>query len=100
MAGFYRPRPVDILVPGAYHHIVKTIAITIEEDTLTCLDRLLEDPAGPWKNRSDLVRQALQKFLQEVERSRQEAHEAAIFREHRKQLAAQARALVAEQAES
>jgi len=78
---------------------MKTIAITIEEGTLSSLDRLLEEPAGPWRSRSELVRQALQAFLREVERSRQEAREAAVFREHREQLAAQARALVAEQAE-
>jgi Arc/MetJ-type ribon-helix-helix transcriptional regulator len=90
---------VDIVGAQGYHHIVKTIAVTIEEDTLTCVDRLLEDPAGPWKNRSELVRQALQEFLREVERSRQEAHETVVFRQHREHLAAQARALVAEQAE-
>ena len=78
---------------------MKTIAITIGEDTLASLDRLLKDPAGSWKNRSEIVRQALREFLREVERSRQEAHETAVFREHRERLAAQARALIAEQAE-
>jgi Arc/MetJ-type ribon-helix-helix transcriptional regulator len=78
---------------------MKTIAVTIDEDTLSYIDHLLAPPAGPWKNRSELVRQALHQFLREVERGRQEAHETAVFREHRERLAAQARALISEQAE-
>jgi metal-responsive CopG/Arc/MetJ family transcriptional regulator len=78
---------------------MKTIAVTIDEDTLCSIDGLLAAPSGPWKSRSQLVREALQEFVREAERRREEAHEAAIFREHRERLAAQARALISEQAE-
>ena len=78
---------------------MKTIAITIDEVTLASIDDLLNEPSGPWKNRSQLVREALHEFVREAERLRQEAHEAAVFREHRERLAAQAHALIAEQAE-
>jgi metal-responsive CopG/Arc/MetJ family transcriptional regulator len=78
---------------------MKTIAITIDEGTLGSIDNLLTAPAGPWKSRSELVRQALQEFVREAKRCREEAHEAAVFREHRERLAAEARALIAEQSE-
>jgi metal-responsive CopG/Arc/MetJ family transcriptional regulator len=78
---------------------MKTIAITMDEDTLSSIDRLLAPRTGPWKNRSQLVRQALQQFLKDLERTREEEHEATVFQEHRERLAAQARALIAEQAE-
>ena len=90
---------LDGISIARYHPNMKTIAVTIDEDTLSSIDHLLAPPAGPWKNRSELVRQALHQFLRDVERSRQEAHETAVFREHRERLAAQARALIAEQAE-
>lgn len=78
---------------------MKTIAITIDEETLSSIDGLLSPPTSRWKNRSELVRQALREFVREVERTWQEEHEAAVFREHRDCLAAEARALIAEQAE-
>ncbi len=90
---------LDDISIAPYHPNMKTIAVTIDEDTLSCIDHLLAPPAGPWKNRSELVRQALHQFLVEVLRRREEAHETEVFREHRERLAAQARALIAEQAE-
>src|SRR5437879_13924510 len=87
------------LTTAQYHSNMKTIAVTIDPDTLASLDHLLSAPSGPWKSRSPLVRQALQEFVREAERQREEAHEAAVFREHRERLAAEARALIAEQAE-
>jgi metal-responsive CopG/Arc/MetJ family transcriptional regulator len=83
----------------SYYPNVKTIAITIDEDTLSLIDGLLAARSGPWKSRSQLVREALHEFVLEAERRRQEVHEAAVFREHRDRLAAQARALISEQAE-
>lgn len=82
-----------------YRSNMKTIAVTIDEDTLCSIDGLLAAPSGPWKSRSQLVREALQEFVRKAERHREEAHEAAVFHEHRDRLGAQARALIAEQAE-
>ncbi len=78
---------------------MKTIAITIDEDTLSSIDGMLSLQAGPWKSRSQLIRQALQQFLRELERAQAEEHEAAVFRQNRERLAAEAQALLADQAE-
>jgi metal-responsive CopG/Arc/MetJ family transcriptional regulator len=78
---------------------VKRISIAIDEETLSAIDALLADQAGPWRSRSQLIREAVRQFLREAERRCQEAHEAAVFCKHREELAAQARALIAEQAE-
>ena len=71
---------------------MKTIAVTIDEPTLQLLDELA-DSSPRLRNRSALVRTAIRQF---AERERQREHE--VLRKHRKQLARQAQALVAEQA--
>ena len=78
---------------------MKTIAVSIDEATLRRLDELAK--ASPrHRNRSALVRTALREFA-ERERNREiEAKEGEVFRKHRKRLARQARALIAEQARS
>ena len=78
---------------------MKTIAITIDEDTLSSIDEMLSPKSSPWKSRSQLIREAVQQFLDQKERVRREEHEAAVFQQNREQLAAQALALVSEQAE-
>ena len=76
---------------------MKTIAISIDEQTLAGLDALA---AGPQKtrSRSSVVRLAVREY---VERERQraiEAGDAVVLRRHRGRLAKDARALVAVQA--
>jgi metal-responsive CopG/Arc/MetJ family transcriptional regulator len=90
---------IDATNRTMYHPNMKTIAVTIDEDTLGSIDHLLTTPTGPWKSRSELVRQALQEFVREAERRREEEHETAVFRLHRDRLAAEAQALIEEQAE-
>jgi Arc/MetJ-type ribon-helix-helix transcriptional regulator len=90
---------LDAMRRAMYDPNMKTIAVTIDSDTIAAIDHLLSAPAGPWKSRSELVRQALQEFVREVERRREEEHETAVFRENRERLAAEARDLIADQAE-
>ena len=83
-------------------HNYDTVAVAGWGDTI---DRYLPAQSGHgaipgmWRTIAELVRQALREFVREVERTWQEEHEAAVFREHRDHLAAEARALIAEQAE-
>jgi metal-responsive CopG/Arc/MetJ family transcriptional regulator len=70
---------------------MKTIAFTIDDDTLARLDRL----GG---NRSRLIRAAVREHLTRMERVASEQQEARIIRRHRGRLARQARALVRAQA--
>ncbi len=81
-------------------HIInnmKTIAISIDEMTLKLLDELA---AGSPKlgNRSALVRAAVREFAERVRRSEIETREDRILKKHRRRLARQAAALIAEQA--
>ena len=73
---------------------MKTIAITIDEESLRRLKQLetIEE-----KNRSEIVREAVSLYLGERERREQEDREAEIFRKHRKKLYRQAAALIREQ---
>jgi len=76
---------------------MKTIAISIDEPTLSALDRLAQK--GPARGkRSELVREALVEFLARREAQEQEALERAAIAKHRSRLARQAKAMVAEQA--
>jgi metal-responsive CopG/Arc/MetJ family transcriptional regulator len=75
---------------------MKTIAVTIDEDTLKLLDELKGGTSR--RSRSALVRTALREFAEREHRREVEAKERAVFRKHRKRLARQARALIAEQA--
>ena len=79
---------------------MKTIAITIDEPTLKVVDRLTADAHYSFKNRSDVIRKAVDQFVKRLEREAEEEREAGIFRRHRVRLNKQAAALVKEQARS
>ncbi len=76
---------------------MKTIAISIDEPTLEALDQFALRQRVPRK-RSEVVREAVAEFLARRERLVQEAGERAAIAKHRKLLARQAKALLAEQA--
>jgi metal-responsive CopG/Arc/MetJ family transcriptional regulator len=80
-----------------YADNMKTIAITIDEDILDRIDRLVASGDGPG-NRSRVIREAVREYLTQIERVAEEAREREIFRRNRKKLATQAAALVKEQA--
>jgi metal-responsive CopG/Arc/MetJ family transcriptional regulator len=76
---------------------MKTIAISIEQDTLARLDRLARSGPGP-ENRSKIVRAALEDYLSRAERRAEEDREREILRRNRGRLRRQAMALIREQA--
>ena len=76
---------------------MKTIAITIEEDSLERIDRLNMQGAEA-SNRSRVISTAVKEYLQRVERLAEEEREREIFRRNRGKLSRQAEALVKEQA--
>ena len=77
---------------------MKTIAVTIDETTLQLLDKLLV--ASPQRSsRSALVRTAVREYAERERRREVEVYEREIFHKHKKRLARQAQALVAEQAQ-
>jgi metal-responsive CopG/Arc/MetJ family transcriptional regulator len=76
---------------------MKTIAVTIDETTLKLLDELTAASPQPC-SRSALVRTAVREFAERERQRETEVREHEILRKHRKLLARQARALVAEQA--
>jgi len=78
--------------------MMKTIAITIDERTLQRVDRLIANSGRQWKNRSQVIRQAVQEFVKQLERTEREEREREIFRKHRALLRRQAEALIKEQA--
>ena len=85
---------------------MKTIAISIDEPTLIALDRFAAElsQGGGRKgkrprNRSEIVRMAVQAFVARQEKLRREENERHVWARHRARLARQAAALVAEQAE-
>lgn len=74
---------------------MRTIAITIDEDTLAAIDRLSD--AG--RSRSELVREALREYLlRREQRLREDDVDRRIIAEHREDLARSAEALVRDQA--
>ena len=77
---------------------MKTIAITIDEDTLRRVDRLAPRRGSAGTNRSRLIRQAVQEYVARVERQLAEEQESVILRRHRAALGRQTKALIAEQA--
>ena len=81
-----------------YNNIMKTIAITIDDETLKLLNELTGGASR--RSRSAVVRTALREFVERERRREVEAKESEVFRKHRKHLARQARALIAEQARS
>ena len=77
---------------------MKTIAVTIDEPTLTRIDRLTASGTLPWKSRSEVFRQAVQQFINRLERTAEEEREREIFHRHRARLTRQGAALIKEQA--
>ena len=78
---------------------MKTIAVTIDETTLRLLDELAAVMLRP-RSRSALVRIAVREFAERERNRKNEAHESEILHKHKKLLARQARALIAEQGRS
>jgi metal-responsive CopG/Arc/MetJ family transcriptional regulator len=76
--------------------MVKTIAISIDEATLSALDRLARDG----RNRSELVRQAVSELVKRLERESREAVERRALSRSRKALSRETRALMRDQANS
>ena len=76
---------------------MKTIAITIDEPTLQILDELAGS-SHQTRSRSALVRVAVREFAQRQRQHESEAQERQILQKHKKLLARQTRALIAEQA--
>ena len=76
---------------------MKTIAVTIDEPTLQILDELAASSHQP-RSRSALVRVAVREFAQRQRQQESEAQERQVLQKHKKLLARQARALIAEQA--
>jgi len=76
---------------------MKTIAVTIDETTLKLLDELAAALPHPC-SRSALVRTAVREFAERERQRDTEAREHEIIRKHKKRLACQVRALIAEQA--
>jgi metal-responsive CopG/Arc/MetJ family transcriptional regulator len=77
---------------------MKTIAVSIDEPTLERMDKLV---GGREKSsRSEMVRMAIQDYVNRLERSAEEEHERGVFQRNRKRLERQAAALVKEQAKA
>lgn len=78
---------------------MKTIAITIDEDTLARVDRIVRVPqSGRAGNRSRTIRTAVHEYLARLEGAAEEERERAILQRHARRLARQAAASVKEQA--
>ena len=78
---------------------MKTIAMTIDEASLERIDQLTTKDSK-WKSRSEVIRQAVHRFVAELERADEEAHEREVFRRNAARLDRQAAALIEEQAKS
>ncbi len=88
---------------------MKTIAISIDEATLTGLDRFARSAGKSRRstkgssrradggNRSRIVRQALKEFLQRRESLQRDEREKRVYAKHRRLVTRQAEALVGEQ---
>jgi len=76
---------------------MRTIAITVDEETLALLDDLAR-ASHRRRSRSALVRAAVRQFAERRHREEIEARERDILRKHKKRLARQASALFDSQA--
>jgi metal-responsive CopG/Arc/MetJ family transcriptional regulator len=74
--------------------MVKTIAISIDEPTLSALDRLTRGG----RNRSELVREAVSEFVKRLEREGREARERRALSRSKRALSRETTALVRDQA--
>ena len=72
--------------------------MTIDEDMLQRIDRLVVRQRMGERNRSQLFRRAIEEYISRLEREAEEQREREIFRRHRRRLESQAMALVREQA--
>ena len=77
---------------------MKTIAITIEESALERLEQLRRKAGGKRRNRSELIRRAVEEYIARLEREAEEERERAIIHRNYKRLRREAAALVKEQA--
>lgn len=81
---------------------MKTIAISIDEESLAAIDRMASPAARGGRrkkaNRSELIRRALRDFVAQQRRREREASDARVLAAHRTRLERQVAALVAEQA--
>ena len=83
---------------------MKTIAISIDEASLAAVDRLAQAAGrrqgrGRKTNRSEVVRRAVQEFLERQRRHEREERDRRILSAHRDEIGRQGASLVAEQAE-
>jgi metal-responsive CopG/Arc/MetJ family transcriptional regulator len=79
---------------------MKTIAVTIDDNLFQRIDRFVAGDGAACRNRSQIIRQAVQEYLERLECLAEEEREREIFQRHRQELARQAAALVKEQAKS
>jgi len=77
---------------------MKTIAITIDEPTLRKVDKLAGEAQFQFRNRSDLIRRAVEAYVKRLEQQLEEERETEILRRHKTRLNRQAAALIREQA--
>jgi metal-responsive CopG/Arc/MetJ family transcriptional regulator len=83
---------------------MKTIAISIDEASLTAIDRMAQAPGrrrGRKRraNRSDVIRQAVREFIARERKHEREQRDRQVLAANREQIERQAQALVGEQAE-
>ncbi len=77
---------------------MKTIAITIDEDTLRSIEEISKKSSVRARSRSRIIRLAIKEFVSRRQQQAREAREREIFKRHRTRMARQARALISEQA--
>ena len=75
---------------------MKTIAITVDDETLALIDDL--GSSTKFRSRSALVRAAIREYAQQVQRSREEEREREIIRKNKDALDRELKALITEQA--
>ncbi len=79
---------------------MKTIAITIDDETLDRIARISGRGTEKARNRSQLIRDAVKDYVSRLERADDDHREAVVVRRHRAQLARQATAAVRAQAKT
>jgi metal-responsive CopG/Arc/MetJ family transcriptional regulator len=77
---------------------MKTIAITIDDETLDRIERMSGRGTEKARNRSQLIRDAVKDYVSRLERAANDQREAAVVRRHRTRLTRQATAAVRSQA--
>ncbi len=77
---------------------MKTIAITIDDQTLNSIEEILKSSPARGKSRSRITREAIKDFVAREQQQKREARERKILNKQRNRLACQAQALISEQA--